>query len=206
MIVRVNESQKVEITSCRSSVTINSTIKGDGTHGGLIGVSRNDRSAVDIVIANSLFDGKLIGKETDSWGGFVGWTYWGARVNIRNCFFNPQAVDINQNGSYTLFRSSYNGSNNIVNTYASTFLNRQQGINAESKGRLLWFQQSASSECSFLAKAVLNAMQKPAGGRSTDVFQRRRRRIRIRPAECASPLHRRCTWKRTPPSLALDAS
>ena len=132
MIVRVNESQKVEITSCRSSVTINSTIKGDGTHGGLIGVSRNDRSAVDIVIANSLFDGKLIGKETDSWGGFVGWTYWGARVNIRNCFFNPQAVDINQNGSYTLFRSSYNGSNNIVNTYASTFLNRQQGINAES--------------------------------------------------------------------------
>ena len=57
------------ITNCQSSVTINSSVDGDGTHGGLIGC----QSSGTLTINSCLFDGELMGAKTTGCGGFVGW-------------------------------------------------------------------------------------------------------------------------------------
>ena len=48
------------ITNCQSSVTINSSVDGDGTHGGLIGC----QSSGTLTINSCLFDGELMGAKT----------------------------------------------------------------------------------------------------------------------------------------------
>ena len=81
----------VNIENCRSSVTINSSTDGDGTHGGFVGAS-NSSSA--LTIKGCVFDGKFIGSETHAWGGFVGWRNGGAE--IYNSVFAPSEIDIKQ--------------------------------------------------------------------------------------------------------------
>lgn len=77
------------ITNCRSSVTINSSTSGDGTHGGLVADSYTGR----LDINNCLFDGKLLGENTESCGGFVGWHKQGT-LNISNSLFAPTQVTL----------------------------------------------------------------------------------------------------------------
>lgn len=57
------------IQNCRSSVTINSSVSGDGTHGGLVGRVQDGT----LTITDCLFDGSITGANTNSCGGFVGW-------------------------------------------------------------------------------------------------------------------------------------
>ena len=57
------------IQNCRSSVTISSTVSGDGTHGGLVARVQNGK----LTITDCLFDGSITGANTNSCGGFVGW-------------------------------------------------------------------------------------------------------------------------------------
>ena len=77
------------ITNCRSSVTIDSSTSGDGTHGGLVA----DSYQGTLDINNCLFDGKLLGENTESCGGFVGWHKSGT-LNISNSLFAPTQVTL----------------------------------------------------------------------------------------------------------------
>lgn len=77
------------ITNCQSSVTINSSTSGDGTHGGLVA----DSYQGTLEITNCLFDGKLLGENTESCGGFVGWHKQGT-LNITNSLFAPTQVTL----------------------------------------------------------------------------------------------------------------
>ena len=77
------------ITNCRSSVTIASSTSGDGTHGGLVA----DSYQGTLNITNCLFDGKLLGENTESCGGFVGWHKSGT-LNISNSLFAPTQVTL----------------------------------------------------------------------------------------------------------------
>ena len=80
------------ITNCQSSVTINSSVDGDGTHGGLIGC----QSSGTLTINSCLFDGELLGAKTTSCGGFVGWVSnnSGYHTYISNSLFAPANITV----------------------------------------------------------------------------------------------------------------
>lgn len=89
------------ITNSTSSVTINSSKTGDGTHGGFVAAQESNT----LTIENCVFNGSLLGSSTDSCGGFVGWR--SDTVNITNCIFAPSAsCTIGSNDSYTFSRRS----------------------------------------------------------------------------------------------------
>lgn len=64
----VQSNSKVTLKKCISRVTINSSVSGDGTHGGLIGVANG---SADISYCG--FSGKILGSSTNACGGLVGW-------------------------------------------------------------------------------------------------------------------------------------
>lgn len=59
----------VTIENCISSVTIKSTLVGDGTHAGFVGVAE---SGGTLTITNCAFIGAIKGSDTTSCGGFIG--------------------------------------------------------------------------------------------------------------------------------------
>ena len=83
------------ITNCRSSVEINSSVTGDGTHGGFIGRTMNNTSTC---IEGCVFDGKIISTgtgddATTSCGGFVGWRDKNGSLTITDSLYTPTADD-----------------------------------------------------------------------------------------------------------------
>ena len=94
------------IDKCWSSVEINSTVIGDGTHGGIVA---NLSSGV-LKIDNSVFDGKLLGIGTINCGGIVGWRDAYSSIDLNNVLFAPQSVTIRTSGSSTFLRNSSLGS------------------------------------------------------------------------------------------------
>ena len=97
----------VTLTNCRSSMTINSSVNGDGTHGGLIAY-HNSGSGNMLYIYGCLFDGRLCGASTTHCGGFIGWRSGGA--TIYNSIFDPVEVTVGVDHSATFAR-------NDVDTY-----------------------------------------------------------------------------------------
>ena len=112
------------ITNCQSSVTINSSTSGDGTHGGLVA----DSYTGTLNITNCLFDGKLLGENTTSCGGIVGYHKQGT-LNITNTLFAPAEVTV-QGGA--IF--ARNGVSKLTNCYyiSDWAAATMQGTNAGS--------------------------------------------------------------------------
>ena len=81
------------ITNCQSSVTINSSVDGDGTHGGLVAY----QSSGTLTINSCLFDGELMGAKTTGCGGFVGWVANSSSYHtyISNSLFAPANITVN---------------------------------------------------------------------------------------------------------------
>ena len=121
-IVAISNGGSIE--NCQSSVTIDSSTSGDGTHGGLVA----DSYTGTLDISNCLFDGKLLGTTTTSCGGIVGWHKQGT-LNITNTLFAPAEVTV-QGGA--IF--ARNGATSLTDCYyisdwaAATV----QGTNANS--------------------------------------------------------------------------
>ena len=98
----------VSIDNCAVSTAITSTISGDGTHGGIVGIQQNGA----LTITGCLFDGRLLGATTYAVGGFIGWRKSGAE--IYNSLFAPTEVTVQNDGSATFAR-------NKVDTYNSYY-------------------------------------------------------------------------------------
>ena len=118
------------ITNCRSSVTIVSSVYGDGTHGGFVANIQGGTTT----ITGCAFDGSFQGSSTHSWGGFVGWTEANnsAAVAFSNCLFAPTSLTINDGGCATFSRGRSVGASSISITdcyYIST-LGTVQGTQA----------------------------------------------------------------------------
>jgi len=113
-------------TNCVSDVTINSTINGDGTHGGFVGYA----AWGDNTFEGCAFTGKLLGASTTNVGGFVGFTESRATVSFTNCVFHPQQVTMSGNGSQTFARWRSGNSSGVIigdNCYYSQTLGAAQG-------------------------------------------------------------------------------
>ncbi len=106
------------VENCRVSAEINSTVSGDGTNGSFVGLNNKNST---LTIKGCVFDGKLIGSETNCWGGFVGWRK--GSVNISDCVFAPSQLSIDTTNSENFVR---NGAT-ITNCYYTQALNGTQG-------------------------------------------------------------------------------
>ncbi|MBR6400623.1 MAG: InlB B-repeat-containing protein [Firmicutes bacterium] len=112
------QSGNTTIENCRSSVTINSSTANNGLHGGLVALNRTG-SLLDI--SGCVFDGKLLGENTNKCGGFIGSR--NGTANITDSFFNPSEITIQ---SYNCENFAQGGAN-ITNSYYYTYLNGEQG-------------------------------------------------------------------------------
>ena len=80
----------LDLYNCRSSISIHSSVSGDGTHGGL--VSTLSGSENDIYIEGCVFDGSFATTAgTNNCGGFVGWPVYNRPV-IENSLMIPASV------------------------------------------------------------------------------------------------------------------
>ena len=85
------------VENCVSNVTIESSIDGDGTHGGLIGMPQG---AVNI--NNCAFTGAINGASTDSCGGMIG--YAKGNVTIKNSYI-AATFNLNETSCHTFSRN-----------------------------------------------------------------------------------------------------
>lgn len=91
-----------------SSVAITSSVDGDGTHGGLLGVNDGGTTTIE----SCLFDGSIMGELTNSCAGFVGYTH--GNTVVRNSLINAE-FNTNQESCCTFGRNP--GSVRISNSY-----------------------------------------------------------------------------------------
>ena len=83
-------SGTLNITNCRSSVAINSSVGGDGTHGGIVARLAGDGN--DIMIEGCIFDGSFATTaNTNNCGGFIGWPVTDTPT-IKNSLMIPSSV------------------------------------------------------------------------------------------------------------------
>ena len=87
----VGESHgSLTIMDCRSSVNINSSTSGDGTHGGFVSTLSGARNT--IIIDGCVFDGSFATTAgTTKCAGFIGWPVWN-RPTIMNSLMKPGSV------------------------------------------------------------------------------------------------------------------
>ncbi len=78
------------LTGCISSVNINSSISGDGTHGGLVSTLSGENNT--IIIEGCVFDGSFATTNgTNNCGGFIGWGVYN-KPTIQNSLLKPGSV------------------------------------------------------------------------------------------------------------------
>ncbi len=88
------EGATINIENCRSSVTLKSSVNGEGLLAGFIA----RQSGADVVIRNSKFDGGFVGANATHNCGFVAWVARGSSLIIDNCVFAPDLIGINREG------------------------------------------------------------------------------------------------------------
>ena len=104
----VGRGMYLKLTNCYSDVAITSSVSGDGTIGGLVGILQNPYSNLytsKCTIEGCVFKGKLLGSSTTHCGGFVGWTNInGMSLTIKNGLFSPAEVTFGTSNSKTFVR------------------------------------------------------------------------------------------------------
>ncbi len=116
------------IENCVSEVTIISTMDGDGTHGGFIGVINGGYHPE---LRNCCFSGRLLGPDTHSCGGFVG--YNSANPHLYDCIFCPKEVTFKTDHAFTFVRVNDSGASAVVyytDCYYTTPYGRTAGTKA----------------------------------------------------------------------------
>ena len=99
-----NTNGFITLENCRSSVIINSSVSGNGTHGGFVA---RRKGLYTLYIRGCLFDGEFHGSNTTKWGGFVGYRNSGD-IYMYHSIFAPSAVEINKAESATFCRNGDN--------------------------------------------------------------------------------------------------
>ena len=110
------------ITDCYSTVTIASSIDGDGTNGGFVGVNHGT-----LKFTRCAFLGRMLGKTATSNGGFVGWNDDNCSLTFTQCVFDPGKVNMNSSNSKTFSR--YNTTSPIFDGEKSYFTYAEWGTN-----------------------------------------------------------------------------
>ena len=102
------------VRNCWSDVVINSSVPGDATHGGIVGVGYSGT-----IVENCLVQTAIVGETTQNCGGVVGWAE--NPVNIVNCLVisDESAFDISNGLSRNIARNDSRVNAIDVETYNS---------------------------------------------------------------------------------------
>lgn len=112
--VEASSSTTTILENCLSKVTITSSVNGDGTHGGLLGVADSA-----VTINNCGFSGSITGASTHACGGLVGWA--GAAVKINHSYVAGSFDSLNAESGNTFSRNP--GKVTLTNCYYLNALN-----------------------------------------------------------------------------------
>ena len=99
----VGYTNGTEIIDCYSSVTITSSINGDGTNGGFVAVNQTGGK---LTFTRCAFLGRMLGNTAHSNGGFVGWNDNGSNLIFIQCVFDPVWVTMSETGSKAFSRGT----------------------------------------------------------------------------------------------------
>ena len=130
-IVGYSEGQ-VNIIGCGCSVTIHSTVNGDGSHGGLVGYSSGS-----LYIEGCTFTGKMLTTAgTYKCGGFIGWN-GGATARMSSSLYAPAAIEGSEtevlNGPDGTISATFSrNGGTILNCYYTRTLGTAQGTQVYS--------------------------------------------------------------------------
>ncbi len=117
-----------EIIDCYSSVTITSSINGDGTNGGFVAVNQTGGK---LAFTRCAFLGRMLGSTAHSNGGFVGWNDNDANLIFIQCVFDPVWVSMSDTGSKTFSRYNTNAPSLDLQSYFTyTGWGKDQGTQA----------------------------------------------------------------------------
>ena len=110
------EGATVNIENCRSSVTLNSSVNGEGLLAGFIAC----QSGSNVVIRNCKFDGRFEGDHATHDRGFVAWVARGSSLAIDNCVFAPDCIATPLEGCQTwVGLDTQNVQYSNINNYAT---------------------------------------------------------------------------------------
>jgi hypothetical protein len=90
------------IRNCWSSINIESSVEGDGTHGGFVAMTHNANTSTTLI--DCLFDGSIKGASTHSCGGLIG--YNDCTASLTNCVFRPSSIKLASDGNATFSRGN----------------------------------------------------------------------------------------------------
>ena len=105
----------VTIENCISSVTLNSTINGEGTLAGFVGYLLNS----NVTIRNSKFDGSFEGANCYGNAGFIGWVNEKSTATIDSCLFAPTSISTKYDQCQTWARQDSRGTVTVTNSHAT---------------------------------------------------------------------------------------
>ena len=114
LIGEVVEKGGATIDRCVVDAEILSTVNGDASSGGLIGIMNRESKAS---ITNSAFLGSIQGDKCQSNGGFIGVVLTKSQVKMTNCLFDPVAVPFNMTGCSTFARKDETTTLTLDNCY-----------------------------------------------------------------------------------------
>ena len=130
------------INNCDVEVEIYSTIEGDGTHGGIVGVNET----AGLIIENCLINCPMFGESTDHCGGVIGWSTAGSTV--RNTLILSQGHTVGSNESNTISRNPDNCT--VSNVFYVTQLGTAAGTKVTpeqlASGEITWKLNGSQGE------------------------------------------------------------
>ena len=120
----------VFVENCQVQVIIDSSINGDGSHGGIASLLDGDNS---IFITNCIFGGSIYGSRTSDCGGLVGFVRKTSFALLDRCYFAPMQFYLSEPGCATLARSNASGLNLALrDAYYKKPMGLVQGVQANA--------------------------------------------------------------------------
>ena len=131
------QTENATIERCQSKVKIASSVNGDGTHGGIMGISNSGS-----IVRNCLISGDITGSQTSCCGGVSGWA--SGSTNISGCLITSN-ITVGTSGSDLLARNNPN-----VSSSHNFFQGEWNAANACGDVALLTENQVSYGEACFL--------------------------------------------------------
>ena len=126
-----NAIATLSIENCRVSATVASTINGDASNGSFIGYA-----GCNFNINDCLFDGRLLGEESHSTGGYVGAFSSGREGKFTNCLFAPTEINTKMDDCRTFIREAEAEGVTFTNCY---YITPYDGRKYDSQGRMVLY-------------------------------------------------------------------
>ncbi len=127
---RKSEETTMLFENIRCDITINSSVDGNGTHGGLLACA-DDSIRCNVNMNGCAFTGKMLGHKTTHCGGLIG--YANSMTRIRDCVFAPEEFTFNLTDFNSIGRLAEGHSQNYLQADNSYYtVNAGHGL-----GRLL---------------------------------------------------------------------